>query len=411
MQPAAMAHETVQALSPAAPPAPAVAVVLGISGIDPREWDACAAGHGPFVSHAYLQAAEDSGLAGPANGWRPAHLIAREPCGEAGPGRLLGAVPLYVRDRSIGEYWPDQAWVDGFTAAGGRYFPKLVTTTPFAPVSGPRILLRNGAPPGVADALVGAMVSLAHRHGMSSIHATFPDETDRARFEAAGWLTRHLIQYEWRNDGYRDFGDFAAALSRHRRERLLWERRKVLASGVRFRDVPGSRVSEADVAVFLDLFNDLHARRSTRQPLTAGFLLRLCAGLGDAVTLTFAEAGGVAVGALLTVEGDGCLHLRNWGCREGLSLLHFETCHYRPIERAIERGLSAVGGGHGGPHKLARGFRPKLVHACHWFLHSNMHSAVAEGIALHNAGILPVFAQEQARSPFRPPAFQNPAGR
>ncbi|WP_372396039.1 GNAT family N-acetyltransferase [Azospirillum sp. HJ39] len=396
MQSAAMAHETVPSHPPAASPAPAVAVVLGISGVDPQEWDACAAGHGPFVSHAYLRAAEDSGLAGPATGWRPAHLIAREPS-----GRLLGAAPLYVRDRSTGEYWSDQAWVDGFGAAGGRYFPKLVTATPFAPVTGTRILLRDGAAPGVADALVGAMVSLAHRHGMSSIHATFPDETDRARFEAAGWLTRHLIQYEWRNDGYRDFGDFAAALSRHRRERLLWERRKVLASGVRFRDVPGSRVNEADVAVFLDLLNDLYARRSTRQPLTAGFILRLCAGLGDAVTLTFAEAGGVAAGALLTVEGDGCLHLRNWGSREGLRLLHFETCYYRTIERAIGRGLSAVGGGHGGPHKLARGFRPRLVHACHRFLHSNMHSAVAEGIGLHNAMILPVFAQEQARSPFR----------
>ncbi|ALG75405.1 hypothetical protein VY88_25795 [Azospirillum thiophilum] len=406
-----MAHGTVQAHSPAAPSAPAVAVVLGISGVDPLEWDVCAAGHGPFVSHAYLRAAEDSGLAGPANGWRPVHLIAREPCGEAGPGRLLGAAPLYVRDRSTDEYWPDQAWVDGFAAAGGRYFPKLLTAVPFAPVTGPRILLRDGAPPGVADALVGAMVSLAHRHGMSSIHATFPDEADRARFETAGWLTRHTIHYEWLNDGYRDFADFTAALSKHRRERLLWERRKVLASGVRFRDVPGSRVSEADVATFLELFDDLHARRSTRQPLTAGFILRLCAGLGDAVMLTFAEAGGVAVGALLTVEGDGRLHVRNWGCREEARLIHFEACYYRKIERAIDRGLPVVDGGHGGPHKVARGFRPKLVHACHWFLHSNMHSAVAEGIDLHNAKILPVFAQEQARSPFRLPVFQNPAGR
>ncbi len=378
---------------------PAVAVVLGISGIDPLDWDACAAGHGPFLSHAHLKATEDSGLAGPATGWNPVHLMARE-----ASGRVVGAAPLYLRDRSTDEHWPDQAWVDGYQAAGGRYFPKLVSAVPYAPVTGTRLLLREGAPPGTADALIGAMRMLAHRDGLSSIHVSFPDEADRSRFEAAGWLARHAVEYEWRNDGYRDFGDFTAALSKHRRDTLLWERRKVQASGVRFRDVPGSGVGEADVALFLDLLDDLHARRATRQPLTADFVHRLCTALGDAVTLTFAEAGGVAVGTLLAVEGDGRLYVRNWGAREEARLVHFETCYYRTIERAIDRGLDAVDGGRGGAHKLARGFRPKLAHACHWFRHTNMHCAVAEGLGLHNAKVLTILAQEQARSPFRQPA-------
>lgn len=376
---------------------PAVAVVLGISGIDPLEWDACADGHGPFLGHACLRAGEDSGLAGPANGWNPVHLTARE-----ASGRMIGAVPLYLRDRSEDEHWSDQAWIDGFHAAGGRYFPKLVAAVPYAPVTGPRLLLRAGAPPGTADALIDAMRMLAHRNGLSSIHVNFPDEADRSRFEAAGWLTRHAVEYEWRNDGYREFGDFTAALSKHRRENLLWERRKVLASGVSVRDVPGSAVGEADVAHFLALLDDLHARRATRQPLTADFVHRLCAALGDAVTLTFAEANGVVIGTLLAVEGGGRLYVRNWGAREEARLVHFEVCYYRTIERAIARGLSAVDGGRGGPHKLARGFRPKLAHACHWFRHTNMHRAVAEGLGQHNAKVLAILAQEQARSPFRP---------
>ncbi|ANC92855.2 GNAT family N-acetyltransferase [Azospirillum humicireducens] len=378
---------------------PAVAVVQGISGIDRLDWDACAAGHGPFLSHACLKATEDSGLAGPAAGWYPVHLMVRE-----ASGRVVGTAPLYLRDRSTDEHWPDQVWVDGYQAAGGRYFPKLVSAVPYAPVAGPRLLLRQGAPPGTADALIGAMRTLAHRDGLSSIHVSFPDETDRCRFEAAGWLTRHAVDYEWRNAGYRNFGDFAASLTKHRRDTLLWERRKVLASGVRFRDVPGSRVGESDVVLFLGLFDDLHARRGTSQPLTADFVHRLCAALGDAVTLTFAEAGGVAVGTLLTVEGDGRLYVRNWGARKEARLVHFETCYCRTVERAIALGLDAVDGGRGGPHKLARGFRPKLTHACHWFRHTNMHRTVAEGLALHNARILAALALEQARSPFRQPA-------
>ena len=373
-----------------------VAMVFGISGIDPQEWDACAAGKGPFLRHAYLSAAEDSGLAGPDNGWRPAHMIVRDAW-----GRTVGAAPLYLRDRSTDEFWPDQAWVDSFQSSGGRYFPKLVMEVPYTPATGPRILLREGAPSGVADALTGAMHSLAHNHGLSSIHVGFPDEEDRARFEEMGWLTRHAIDYEWRNEGYRDFADFTDSLTSHRRGTLLWERRKVRESGVRIYDVPGSRVNEADVAVFLELLADLHRRRGRRQALTADFVLRLCADFGDALTLTFAETGGVAVGALLTMEGDGCLHVRNWGARENARLVHFEICYYRTVERAIARGLNRVDGGRGGPHKLARGFLPKLSHACHWFLHTNMRRAVAEGLELDNAKVLAAFAQERARSPFR----------
>ncbi|MFP5511872.1 MAG: hypothetical protein ACLGJC_02130, partial [Alphaproteobacteria bacterium] len=39
----------------------------------------------------------------------------------------------------------------------------------------------------------------------------------------------------------------------------------------------------------------------------------------------------------------------------------------------------------------------------HWFRHTNMHCAVAEGLGLHNTKALAVLALEQARSPFRQP--------
>jgi len=373
-----------------------LAVAPGIGALDPAEWDACAAGQGPFLRHAGLRAAEDSGLAGPANGWRAVHLTARDPA-----GRLVGAVPLYLRGDSQDEHWVDQGWAAGYQAAGGRYYPKLLTAVPFAPVTGRRLLLRPDAPSGTAEALVGAMEALARRHGLSSIHAAFPDESDRARFEAAGWLTQHAVQYEWRNPGYRDFDEFLGSLSSRKRVKLRRERRAVLDSGVRIRDVPGDRAGGAEVALLLDLLNDLHGRRKTRQPLTADYLLRLCAGLGDAVTLTFADLDGVTVGALLTVAGDGQMHVRNWGCRGEPRFLHFEVCYHRTVERAITRGLTVVEGGYGGPHKLARGFAPKLVHACHWFLHPNLRAAVAGEIDRRRPDILTDVARQRALAPFR----------
>lgn len=375
-----------------------LALAFRIGAIDPAEWDACSAGQGPFLRHGALRAAEDSGLAGPAAGWQPTHLTARDPA-----GRLVGAVPLYLRTSSEDEYWLDQGWAASYQAAGGRYYPKLLICPPFAPVTGRRLLLHPGAPAGTAEALLGAIEALARSHGLSSIHAAFPDEEDRARCEGAGWLTQHAIQYEWRNAGYRDFSDFLGSLLRRKRDQLLYERRVVLASGVRVRDLSGRQVREAEAALFLDLLNDLHARRSTRQPLTVDYLLRLCAGLGDAVTLTFAEIDGVTVAGLLAVEGDGRMYLRNWGCRAGPRFLHFEICYHRTMEKAIARGLTAIEAGYGGPHKLARGFLPKLVHACHWFLNPDLRAAVAADLDRRRADLLDSLAGQQARVPFRHP--------
>ncbi|MFD1623150.1 GNAT family N-acetyltransferase [Azospirillum griseum] len=385
--------------NPAGPPPPlplSLAVVPDIGALDAEAWNACAAGQGPLLRHAALRAAEESGLAGPANGWQATHLTARDP-----NGRLVGAVPLYLRHNSDHDHWADQNWAAGYQAAGGRYYPKLLTTVPFAPVTGRRLLLHPDAPPGTAQVLVRGMETLARRYGLSSIHAAFPDNDDRARFEAAGWLTRQTIQYEWRNTGYRDFDEFLGCLSSRRRITLRRERRAVRDSGVTVRDVPGDRVKETDVALFLDLLNDLHRRRATPQPLTADYLLRLCAGLGDLATLTFADREGVTVGALLSVTGDGRMSLRNWGCRREARFLHFEICYHRTVEQAIQRGLSAIEGGYGGPHKLARGFLPKLVHACHWFLHPNLRAAVAADIAQQRPDIEAVLLSQQARAPFR----------
>jgi predicted N-acyltransferase len=43
----------------------------GVAEFDAAEWDACAGGDDPFLSHAFLSALEDSGSATAATGWRP----------------------------------------------------------------------------------------------------------------------------------------------------------------------------------------------------------------------------------------------------------------------------------------------------------------------------------------------------
>ena len=57
----------------------------------------------------------------------------------------LGAVPLYVKSHSYGEYVFDHAWAEALERAGGDYYPKLQGAVPFTPVTGQRLLAANDA--------------------------------------------------------------------------------------------------------------------------------------------------------------------------------------------------------------------------------------------------------------------------
>ena len=78
-----------------------------IAEIPQAEWDVCAGGKNPFVSHAFLSALEDSGSAVESRGWLPQHAVLRD---EA--GRIRGCAPCYAKAHSQGEYVFDHGWAD-----------------------------------------------------------------------------------------------------------------------------------------------------------------------------------------------------------------------------------------------------------------------------------------------------------
>src|SRR5690606_17569320 len=83
---------------PAGSDAPLLTVTDRLSRVSQVEWDACSRNACPFVSHAFLSALEESGCATRKTGWLPQHLLLRD-----SDGRLLGAVPLYLKSHSYGE--------------------------------------------------------------------------------------------------------------------------------------------------------------------------------------------------------------------------------------------------------------------------------------------------------------------
>jgi predicted N-acyltransferase len=125
-----------------------VRMIERLAAVDPAAWDAVAnpahAAYDPFLSWAYLDALETSGSAVEETGWAPRHLLAED---EA--GHLVGALPLYVKSHSYGEYVFDHGWANAIERAGGRYYPKLLTAVPFTPATGRRILAEDAQVRGV----------------------------------------------------------------------------------------------------------------------------------------------------------------------------------------------------------------------------------------------------------------------
>src|SRR5215813_14146466 len=120
-----------------------------IEAIDAQAWNAISGGT-PLLSHAFLTALHGTRCASPATGWTPRYLTAWR------GSELAGAMLLYAKAHSYGEYVFDWAWADAYRRYGQRYYPKLLAAIPFTPAPGKRILARD-------DAAMHALIDAALR--------------------------------------------------------------------------------------------------------------------------------------------------------------------------------------------------------------------------------------------------------
>ncbi len=369
--------------------------------IDAVQWDACAlapgSGGSPFLSHAFLKALEDSKSVGRRTGWQPQYLLA-----ESEDGTLLGAVPLYLKGHSQGEYIFDQGWAQAFERAGGRYYPKLQVAIPFTPVPGPRLFARPGPlAAAVSDALIEMLVKIATDNNISSVHATYCSEADWKRFEVHGWLRRLGHQYHWRNEGYRSFDDFLAALASRKRKSIRKERQAVLHEGLVIKTLSGADIKPHHWDAFFAFYMDTGGRKWGTPYLTRAFFDILGSTMADKVVLVMAEADGRPVGGALNLKGCDTLYGRYWGCLENYAFLHFEACYYQAIDYAIAHGLQRVEAGAQGDHKIQRGYLPVPTYSAHWIVDPNFRRAVADYLARERPAAAEEIEGLKQFSPFR----------
>ncbi|MEZ5954570.1 MAG: GNAT family N-acetyltransferase [Hyphomonas sp.] len=377
-----------------------IEIVTALADVDADEWNAVANPPGlrrdPFLSWEFLEALESSGAATPATGWMPHHVLVRD-----ANERLRGAMPLYGKTHSRGEFVFDHSWADAFERAGGAYYPKLLGAVPFTPVTGRRRLV----PPGpdqaaIESSLLDTALRLAQQNHISSVHVNFVEEDEADALVRAGLLLRTDQQFHWINNGYETFDDFLAQLSSAKRKNLRKERAKA-QDGLSFLHVTGSDITEDHLDRFYEFYIDTGSRKWGSPYLTRETFSLLRERMADDLLFIFAMEDGDAIAGAMNLIGSDTLYGRYWGTLTERPMLHFETCYYQAIDFAIANGLSTVEAGAQGGHKLARGYVPVTTRSAHWIAHPGLRDAVADYLHRERIAVEHDLDYLNERTPFK----------
>lgn len=347
-------------------------VIADITTIDASHWNALEGTDNPFVRHEFLSALEVSECATATAGWQAQHILIYE------DETLVGAMPLYLKSHSYGEYVFDHGWADAYERSGRRYYPKMQSSVPFTPATGPRFLTGDRTDKqAIIILLLNAAQQLTETRNASSLHITFLDADSCAAALKCGMLERNDIQYHWQNNNYKSFDDFLATLVSRKRKQIKKERKSALDSGIDIRWLKGKDITQSDWDHFYGFYVDTGSRKWGTPYLSREFFSLISQYMPDSILLSFAYQDDQPIAGALNFVGSNAIYGRHWGCSKDIKNLHFELCYYQAIDYAIEHGLKFVEAGAQGQHKIARGYVPTKTYSAHWLSDPEFQQAVA----------------------------------
>jgi uncharacterized protein len=354
-----------------------------IARIDAASWNSLLDGGQPFLRHEFLLALEQSGCAVPRTGWTPRHLVIEDAL-----GKPVGAMPLYGKAHSRGEFVFDFSWANAYAQHGLPYYPKLLSAVPFTPVRGPRLLIAPQAETNaVAGILIKAAIAYARDEQLSSWHVLFPGDGTTELLRSAGLILRRDCQFHWNNRGYESFEDFLATFTAEKRKKAKRERRRVAEAGIEFDTLHGGDMHDALWDTVYAFYADTFYRHGHEPYLNLKFFKLLAASMPDRLMLKVARIGKEPIAVAVFFVGDDALFGRYWGAGGNYHSLHFETCYYQGIEYCIDRKLQRFEPGTQGEHKVPRGFVPTLMSSAHFVADPRFAAAIRDFAAREARGV------------------------
>ena len=378
----------------------------------------------PFMSFAFWQALAETGAIGERAGWLPIFILVHRVDDDTKDAALqpVAVMPVFIKGHHRGEFVFDHSWAEAYARYGLDYYPRLVTSVPYTPITGQRLWLAKGERLNeeIIKTAIAGVDDIAQQVGASSWHGLFvtpnlasiattsmPTEIDIERALAAQErgvesapiampiFERQGCQFLWQNKDllndsqpFADFDAFLMTLKAKKRKTIRAERRKVAEQGIICQRKIGDAISDADWKAFYHCYVMTYAVRGQQPYLTIDFFMALAASMSEHIMLAQAlDASGEIIASSLflydtpdsnsdnddSVDGDvnndvdnsATLYGRYWGALGEYDSLHFELCYYQGIEFAIEQGLASFDPGTQGEHKLVRGFIPTTTHSLH----------------------------------------------
>lgn len=372
-----------------------ILVANSLVDIPAAEWNALT-DNNPTLQHAWLQGMVAAGCTNASTGWLPQFILLMREI--EGREKLAGAIPLYMKSHSYGEYVFDWAWADAYQRAGLDYYPKLLCAVPFTPCQGTRIM---AATSDDRACLLDALLTIANDSDVSSLHVLFATATEHAQLVARGLQTRHVVQFHWHNDRFIDFDDFLSRMNHDKRKKIRQQRRAIKDANITFMHKTGAAISDTDWDFFHDCYvRTYHAHRSTPY-LNRAFFHYIGEHMADKVLLVIAMRDDTPIAVSMNLFNAQTLYGRYWGATEYVPNLHFETCYYQTLEFCIARGIHVFEGGAQGEHKLARGFKPVDCMSAHWIRDERFSHAIGDFLRREANGISRYVDELSEHQPFK----------
>lgn len=366
-------------------------VAESIAKLPADAWDVLAGGV-PLLSHAFLSAFETSSSVGAGTGWQPCFLLLYDDT------QLIGAMPLYVKYHSYGEYVFDWAWAEAYERNGLSYYPKLVSAIPFTPITSSRLLTNH---PDTKALIVNALSQIMRQNKMSSAHVLFPDDDSAEWFKQAGWMQRQGVQFRWQNLDYSDFDEFLSQLSHDKRKKIRQERKKVTDSGVICLQVKGGEITPEQWNFFYQCYENTYREHRSTPYLTREFFTTIGNSMPQNILLILAYLDEKPIAAALNIYDEVTLYGRYWGSMQYVPNLHFELCYYQAQIFCITEKIEFFEGGAQGEHKLARGFKARPTCSFHQIANPDFAVAIEDFVVQESKGVAAYANELDERAPFK----------
>ena len=360
-------------------------IIEKLSEVPSADWNALLSPDAsPFLKHEFLSTLEETTCVGANTGWQIAHLALYR------SKKLIGAMPLYLKQHSYGEFVFDWSWAQAYEQQGMQYYPKALCAIPFTPVQGSRILfdpLENKIQ--VQEQLIAGLKTLLVQNNLSSAHILFPLGEQTKAMVDQGFMLRDSVQFHWHNHHFVNFEQFLSTLTMKRRKNIRQEREKVSREGISFRHIPGQSAADEDWEFFYRCYANTYIEHHSSPYLNQDFFKLLCSRMPENLHLIVAQRGHLPIAAsLLFVDAaSSTAYGRYWGALEHIPCLHFETAYYQAIVYCIEQQIETFEGGAQGEHKMARGFLPTTIQSAHFIVDPQFSKAVKHFLEREQLGI------------------------